>query len=111
MRIELHDVKVSDLVDGYADNQEGGVVGLLGAGAPLALLAGASATAIIKPASVRVLITVSTASNTRSRTPCRFRQRKAALRRPWSVICYSDVNMRVVLRDSRVPEMRVDDVI
>ena len=29
MKIELHDVKVSDLVDGYADNQEGGVVGLL----------------------------------------------------------------------------------
>ena len=27
MKIELHDVKVSDLVDGYADNQEHGVVG------------------------------------------------------------------------------------
>ena len=40
MRIELHDVKVSDLVDGYADNQEGGVVGLLGAGAPFGTLGG-----------------------------------------------------------------------
>ena len=34
MKIELQNIKVSDLVDGYADNQEGGVVGLLGAGAP-----------------------------------------------------------------------------
>ena len=85
MKIELHDVKVSDLVDGYADNQEGGVVGLLGAGAPpppSALLAGASATVIIKPASVRALITVSTASNTRLRTPCRFRQKKGGIAPP-----------------------------
>lgn len=29
MKIELQNIKVSDLVDGYADNQEGGVVGLL----------------------------------------------------------------------------------
>jgi hypothetical protein len=29
MKIELQNIKVSDLVDGYADNQEG-VVGLLG---------------------------------------------------------------------------------
>ena len=83
MKIELQNIKVSDLFDGYSDNQEGGVVGLLGAGAPpSALLAGASATAIIKPASVRALITVSTASNTRSRTPCRFRQKKGGIAPP-----------------------------
>ena len=35
MKIELQNIKVSDLFDGYSDNQEGGVVGLLGAGAPL----------------------------------------------------------------------------
>ena len=34
MKIELQNIKVSDLFDGYSDNQEGGVVGLLGAGAP-----------------------------------------------------------------------------
>ena len=84
MKIELQNIKVSDLFDGYSDNQEGGVVGLLGAGAPppSALLAGASATVIIKPASVRALITVSTASNTRLRTPCRFRQKKGGIAPP-----------------------------
>ena len=34
MKIELQNIKVSDLFDGYSDNQEGGVVGLLGDGAP-----------------------------------------------------------------------------
>ena len=28
MKIELQNIKVSDLVDGYTDNQEGGVVGI-----------------------------------------------------------------------------------
>ena len=40
MKIELQNIKVSDLFDGYSDNQEGGVVGLLGAGAPFGTLGG-----------------------------------------------------------------------
>jgi hypothetical protein len=34
MKIELQNIKVSDLFDGYSDNQEGVGVGLLGDGAP-----------------------------------------------------------------------------